>query len=61
MAWPPKITEPWLMSDSSVPTSSAIGMHRESEVFEKTSTDGGRLLAKLDRPDALPADNQARA
>jgi hypothetical protein len=32
-----------------------------SHVFEKTSADGGRLVARLDRPDALPADNEARA
>ena len=35
-AWPPKITDPWLMSDSTVPTNNAIGMHRESEGREKT-------------------------
>ena len=31
------------------------------KVFEKTSADGGTLIAKIDRPDALPADNQAWA
>lgn len=32
-----------------------------TRVFDKTSTEGGRLLAKLDRDDALLADNQAWA
>ncbi|NOX53733.1 MAG: VWA domain-containing protein [Planctomycetes bacterium] len=32
-----------------------------SQVFEKTSAEGGRLRAALDRPDALPADNEAWA
>ena len=31
------------------------------KVFEKTSADGGRLVARIDRPDALPADNRALA
>jgi von Willebrand factor type A domain/Aerotolerance regulator N-terminal len=31
------------------------------KVFEKTSADGGRLVGKIDRPDALPADNTAWA
>ena len=31
------------------------------KVFEKTSADGGRLVGKIDRPDALPADNRAWA
>ena len=31
------------------------------KVFEKTSADGGKLVGKIDRPDALPADNQAWA
>jgi von Willebrand factor type A domain/Aerotolerance regulator N-terminal len=31
------------------------------KVFEKTSADGGRLVARIDRPDALPADNRAWA
>ncbi len=31
------------------------------QVFEKTSTAGGRVLARLNRADALPADNQAWA
>lgn len=31
------------------------------KVFEKTSAEGGRLLAKLNRADALAADNQAWA
>jgi von Willebrand factor type A domain/Aerotolerance regulator N-terminal len=31
------------------------------KVFEKTSADGGKLVSKIDRPDALPADNQAWA
>lgn len=37
----------------------AGGTHHQ--VFEKTSTDGGRLTARLNRNDALPADNQAWA
>src|SRR5262249_53211849 len=32
-----------------------------SKVIEKTSASGGRLTARLDRPDALAADNQAWA
>lgn len=32
-----------------------------SQVFEKTSAEGGRLVAKLDRADALMQDNQAWA
>jgi hypothetical protein len=32
-----------------------------SQTFEKTSTAGGRLTARLDRPDALMADNEAWA
>src|SRR5205807_1012500 len=32
-----------------------------SQTFEKTSPQGGRLLARLDRADALMADNQAFA
>ncbi|HEV3164953.1 MAG TPA: BatA and WFA domain-containing protein [Isosphaeraceae bacterium] len=32
-----------------------------THVFEKTSSDGGRLTARLNRPDALMADNQAWA
>ena len=31
------------------------------KVFEKTSADGGKLVGKIDRPDALPADNRAWA
>ncbi len=31
------------------------------KVFEKTSADGGKLVGKIDRPDALPADNMAWA
>lgn len=31
------------------------------KVFEKTSADGGKLVGKIDRPDALPADNTAWA
>ena len=31
------------------------------QVFEKTSADGGRLRAWIDRADALPADNTAWA
>ena len=34
---------------------------RGRKVIEKTSADGGRLVARLDRADALPADNQAWA
>lgn len=34
---------------------------RWSQTFEKTSTDGGRLVARLDRADALAADNLAVA
>ncbi len=34
---------------------------RWSQSFEKTSADGGHLIAKLDRKDSLAADNQARA
>ncbi len=34
---------------------------RWSQTFEKTSADGGHLLAKLDRADALAADNRAWA
>jgi hypothetical protein len=34
---------------------------RWSEVFEKTSPEGGRLVARIDRPDALAADNVAQA
>ncbi len=34
---------------------------RWSQTFEKTSTEGGRLLVKLDHRDALEADNQATA
>ncbi len=36
VASPPKITEPWLTSDSTVPTNNAIGTHRESDDLEKT-------------------------
>ena len=32
---------------------------RWSHVFEKTSADGGRLTARLNRPDALAVDNMA--
>jgi hypothetical protein len=32
-----------------------------SQVIEKTSADGGRLVARIDRPDTLAADNQAVA
>ena len=32
-----------------------------SQVFEKTSAEGGHLIAKLTHDDALAADNQARA
>ena len=32
-----------------------------SHVFEKTSAEGGRLVASLDRPDALMSDNEAQA
>lgn len=31
------------------------------KVFEKTSADGGKLVGRIDRPDALPADNRAWA
>jgi hypothetical protein len=31
------------------------------QIFEKTSADGGRLRARIDRADALPADNTAWA
>ena len=34
---------------------------RWSQSFEKTSADGGHLIAKLDRADSLAADNQAWA
>jgi hypothetical protein len=34
---------------------------RWSQSFEKTSADGGQLMAKLDRADALAADNQTWA
>lgn len=34
---------------------------RWSQTFEKTSAEGGKILAKLDKPDALMADNQAWA
>ncbi len=34
---------------------------RWSHVFEKTSADGGRLMAKLNRPDVLIVDNSAVA
>ncbi|HLQ46793.1 MAG TPA: hypothetical protein VK137_18760, partial [Planctomycetaceae bacterium] len=34
---------------------------RWSQTFEKTSADGGHLVAKLDRADVLAADNQAWA
>jgi hypothetical protein len=34
---------------------------RWQHVFEKTDTQGGQLVARLDRPDALAADNEARA
>jgi hypothetical protein len=37
----------------------AGGTHQQ--VFEKTSTEGGRLVARLNRADALKADNQAWA
>src|SRR5438105_5583111 len=40
VAWPPKITEPWLINESSVPTSSAMGMHRDSD--DRESTTGSR-------------------
>ena len=32
---------------------------RKTQVFEKTSAEGGRLTAKLNRPDALSVDNTA--
>ncbi len=34
---------------------------RWAQVFEKTSADGGRLIARINRPDALMADNEACA
>jgi von Willebrand factor type A domain/Aerotolerance regulator N-terminal len=34
---------------------------RWAHVFEKTSADGGRLIARINRPDALMADNEAQA
>jgi hypothetical protein len=34
---------------------------RHVQVFEKASAEGGRLRARIDRPDALPADNTAWA
>jgi len=37
------------------------GGERSVQVFEKTSAEGGRLRAHLDRADALPADNTAWA
>jgi hypothetical protein len=43
-----------------VPLKLAAGA-RWSQVFEKTSVEGGRLVAALNRPDALPADNRAWA
>ena len=41
--------------------SSSSPGERYRKVFEKTSADGGRLVARLDRADALPADNRAWA
>lgn len=32
-----------------------------TQLFGKTSAEGGRLVARVDRPDALPADNTATA
>ncbi len=43
-----------------VPLKLAAG-ERFHQVFEKTSADGGRLLARIDRDDALTADNRAWA
>ncbi len=34
---------------------------RWREVFDATSVEGGRLVGRVDRPDALAADNEARA
>src|SRR5437867_3240626 len=36
VAWPPKMTDPWLVSESTVPTNRAIGMHRVSDDLERT-------------------------
>ena len=41
--------------------SSSSRAARGRKVFEKTSADGGRLTARIDRADALAADNQAWA
>jgi hypothetical protein len=43
-----------------VPLSLAAG-ERNVQMFEKTSAEGGRLRAHVDRADALPADNTAWA
>ncbi|MFI5460223.1 MAG: BatA and WFA domain-containing protein [Isosphaerales bacterium] len=43
-----------------VPLTLAPG-ERAVQVFEKTSADGGRLRARLDRADSLPADDSAWA
>ncbi len=43
-----------------VPMNLAAGQ-RSVHVFEKTSAEGGRLRASIDRKDALPADNTAWA
>ena len=43
-----------------VPLTLAAG-ERTVQVFEKTSAEGGRLRATIDRADALPADNTAWA
>src|SRR5262245_57185832 len=46
--------------EDNVPLKLAAG-GKFTDVFVKTSTDGGRLVAKLDRDDDFPADNEARA
>jgi hypothetical protein len=43
-----------------IPLSLAAG-ETWTKAIEKTSIDGGRLIARLDRPDALAADNRAVA
>jgi hypothetical protein len=43
-----------------VPLKLGPGEH-VTQVFEKTSAEGGRLRGRLDRPDALPADDVAYA
>ena len=45
---------------TSCPLNLAAG-ERSVQVFEKTSAEGGRLRASIDRADALPADNTAWA